>query len=450
MKKLLLTLGGVILSLTSGAQSVTIEDFTYNFYTSGNAYVEKYNGTATEVTIPATITVDGASKNVTGIGSSAFEGNTTIQKIHLGRNNSYTLGKAAFKGCSALKVLNWASTSGATGNVTTDRFYYPTTSIPESAFEGCSAIDGYIYNRYTNKVSVGKNAFKDCSNATGIYLYSTSIGDNAFEGCSKMQRIYLYSNESIGDNIIKGCSILAYIFFLGNTVPVVSENALVGIPNTAKIDIAFQYISDDYIDAFGDYKGKVFGYVDFNSTVGYVRVLSTKKSLSLNTANYTLYYVSSVEETPTDINVVLTQTPSKVLPKNTALVVKYGGTSASVFMNATVQTTDPTVPYVNYLWPVLEDTEVTPESGINYYQAKTAMAKDATEYFSKVTATSSLNIGSGYLKVVDGSAVTGIKEVKPVKIIGLDNDDIYTLSGVRVTNPTKGIYIRGGKKYVVK
>lgn len=450
MKKILLTFGGVILCLTAGAQAVTIGDFTYNFDTSGNAYVEKYNGTDTEVTIPATITVDEVSKKVTGIGDGAFEGNTTIQKVHLGRNNAYTLGKAAFKGCSALKVLNWASSSGATGNLITDRFYYPTLSIPESAFEGCSAISGYIYSRYSNKVPVGKNAFKDCSNATGIYLYSTSIGDNAFENCSKMERIYLYSNKSIGENIIKGCSNLKYIFFYDNTIPVISENALEGIPSTAKIDIAFQYISDEYIDAFGDYKNKVYGYIGFNSTDGFVRVMSSKKSLSINNSNYTLYYVSSVEETATDVNVVLTPTPSKVLPKNTALVVKYGGTSTGVFMNAAVQTTEPTVSYVNYLWPVLEDTEVTPESGINYYQAKTAMAKDATEYFSKVTATSSLNIGSGYLKVVDGSAVTGIREVKPIKIIGLDNDDIYTLSGVRVTNPTKGIYIRGGKKYVVK
>ena len=43
---------------------------------------------------------------------------------------------------------------------------------------------------------------------------------------------------------------------------------------------------------------------------------------------------------------------------------------------------------------------------------------------------------------------TGIEEIETLP--SAEDDAIYTLSGVRVTNPTKGIYIRNGKKVVVK
>ena len=43
---------------------------------------------------------------------------------------------------------------------------------------------------------------------------------------------------------------------------------------------------------------------------------------------------------------------------------------------------------------------------------------------------------------------TGIEEIETLPYA--EEDAIYTLSGIRVTNPTKGIYIRNGKKVVVK
>ena len=49
--------------------------------------------------------------------------------------------------------------------------------------------------------------------------------------------------------------------------------------------------------------------------------------------------------------------------------------------------------------------------------------------------------------VFDGE-VTGISEFTPNQTT--DDDAIYTLGGVRVVNPVKGIYIKNGKKVVVK
>ena len=45
---------------------------------------------------------------------------------------------------------------------------------------------------------------------------------------------------------------------------------------------------------------------------------------------------------------------------------------------------------------------------------------------------------------------TGIKEIATEEQSRYDDDAFYNLSGVRVTNPQKGIYIRNGKKYIFK
>ena len=54
--------------------------------------------------------------------------------------------------------------------------------------------------------------------------------------------------------------------------------------------------------------------------------------------------------------------------------------------------------------------------------------------------------GSGYLKVVNGTP-TAIRELRADD---KKADVYYNLNGVRVENPQKGIFIRNGKKVVIK
>ena len=77
-----------IFAAVSANAQVTVGDFTYNFYTNnGQAYVDAYTGTDTEITIPGTITYDKdgteTTTEVRGISATAFQGNTTIEKIHI-------------------------------------------------------------------------------------------------------------------------------------------------------------------------------------------------------------------------------------------------------------------------------------------------------------------------------------------------------------------------------
>ena len=46
----------------------------------------------------------------------------------------------------------------------------------------------------------------------------------------------------------------------------------------------------------------------------------------------------------------------------------------------------------------------------------------------------------------DGSETTGIESTERAE----EDGAIYNLSGIQVNHPTKGIYVKNGKKYVIK
>ena len=68
--------------------------------------------------------------------------------------------------------------------------------------------------------------------------------------------------------------------------------------------------------------------------------------------------------------------------------------------------------------------------------------------------TSNTANAKGYIMfsiITDGDDnTTGIQEIVSDEQNGEADDIIYNLSGIRVTNPQKGIYIKNGKKYIIK
>jgi len=65
-----------------------------------------------------------------------------------------------------------------------------------------------------------------------------------------------------------------------------------------------------------------------------------------------------------------------------------------------------------------------------------------------------LKIASGSnaraLRIVFGGDITEINSVEEKKPVTIDNNVIYNLNGQVVTNPSNGIYIKNGKKFIVK
>ena len=588
MKRLLriltVALMAAMTSSAYAADDITIGDLTYNFYTSGNAYVKSCKEGVTEVTIPNSIEVNGETKNVTGIGNSAFEGNTTIQKVYLGREGNYAvqIGTNAFKGATSLNTLAYTESSGKGASyrkdgvvviptssslnnnafegctsITTVTVAYTKQVIPDCAFKGCTKLDSVALG--TSCLSIGESAFEGCSslrkisgcggNDTGKL---TKVGAYAFKGCANLTelgakgRIYFYYVTSLGEGALEGCSSVTYVtmpevkeianntfkdctslkrigatedrlrpvatkigdsafencssatyfldanlteiganafknsgietFYTGggtyytkritltNNVTKIGESAFEGTPSTIvffadgtvpetlganaftsdpakRVLLPMANLIKESYEALVEYDPRALLLLNSMTPV----VVSAKMTVSLNNSNLVYKYVKSVSETDEGVTVETEDTPEKVIPANTALIIESIATAnTNYYFHISPEPQTPT--YQNYLTANTEETTLPASDGkINYY---TFAPIDGDDFltFAKVIEETTMPAGSGYLKVVNGTP-TAIRELRADD---KKADVYYNLNGVRVENPQKGIFIRNGKKVVIK
>ena len=81
-----------------------------------------------------------------------------------------------------------------------------------------------------------------------------------------------------------------------------------------------------------------------------------------------------------------------------------------------------------------------------WYSTGKSNIKAFRGYFEFVDVLASLETAASKVKMVFRDETTGIKNV----IVKTANDDMYDLQGRRIVNPNKGVYIKNGKKVVVK
>lgn len=164
----------------------------------GNVILMKYTGNAVNVTVPTTITIGMKKVLVKGLGDSVFEGQK-IQKVVFAETGVLTIGKKAFKNCTALKsvALNRKTTS-----IGAEAFYgcKALTSIdlpdgmkevPANMMKGCSSLSGTLYIP-KNAKKIGTGAFDGCAKVRNVMIYSyvTSVEANAFRGCNNINKVY--------------------------------------------------------------------------------------------------------------------------------------------------------------------------------------------------------------------------------------------------------------------
>ncbi len=177
-KKMLAVLIGAIAvcaacALCAGAE--TSGDYKYDVLSDGTVEITDYTGSATDLTIPATI--DG--KKVTSIGNYAFEDCSSLTSIKI-PDGVTSIGHGAFVGCSSLTSITIPDSM---------------TSIGESAFSWCeSLVSVIIPNGIT---SIEEDTFYECSSLTLINIPAsvTSIEDGAFSGCSSLTSITVDENN---------------------------------------------------------------------------------------------------------------------------------------------------------------------------------------------------------------------------------------------------------------
>ena len=127
---------------------------------------------AKNVSIPATVSFQGAEYRVTEIRADAFKGSKKLTKLTIGKNVK-TIGAGAFQNCAKLKTI-----SGMTG----------VTKVGDSAFQNCKALTALTIPAKVK--TIGKSAFSGCKKLKTITIKTTkltakTVGANAFKGVYK-------------------------------------------------------------------------------------------------------------------------------------------------------------------------------------------------------------------------------------------------------------------------
>ena len=285
MKRFTSFLVALFLAAIVHAYDFQAGDLYYNILSDGAAEVtfqkqyssDNYAG-LTNVTIPATVTNDGITYDVTSIGESAFENCSTLTSVIIPNSitsikqkafyickgitsviipsNITSIGEQAFRQCSNLTNITvsksvtsiggdaFANTAwytnqpsgliyinnvlykykGAVPQGTTVVIREGTTSISGSAFSQCRSLTSIIIPE--TMTSIGKSAFYGCTSLTSITIPAnvTNIGMSAFLGCTALTSVELPTNiTSIENNTFSGCTKLTSVTIPKNVTKINSN-----------------------------------------------------------------------------------------------------------------------------------------------------------------------------------------------------------------------------------
>ena len=174
MKRLLLSMCGILLTSVLTAQTFTFEGLKYWVIDNNSVKVAQQNSSAISgtVNIPSAVTYNNNTYSVTAIGDYAFIVCTSLTSITI-PNSITSIGQGAFFGCSGLTSISIPNS---------------VTSIGAEAFRSCSFVSVTIPNSVT---SIGSHAFIKCRNLTSVTIPNsvTSIDKYTFWGCSGLTSV---------------------------------------------------------------------------------------------------------------------------------------------------------------------------------------------------------------------------------------------------------------------
>ncbi len=174
MKKLLLSMCGILLTSVLTAQTFTFEGLKYWVIDDNSVKVAQQNSSAISgtVNIPSAVTYNNNTYSVTAIGDYAFIVCTSLTSVTI-PNSITSIGQGAFFGCSGLTSISIPNS---------------VTSIGAEAFRSCSFVSVTIPNSVT---SIGSHAFIKCRNLTSVTIPDsvTSIDKYTFWGCSGLTSV---------------------------------------------------------------------------------------------------------------------------------------------------------------------------------------------------------------------------------------------------------------------
>ena len=289
---------GIYYKLTDNSSANEVE------ITNGAAYIG-------DITIPETVTFEGKTYTVVGVGPEAFRYCTGLSSISLPASLRY-IGNYAFTSCNKLVEIDLSKTQQLT-SIGYEAFYNLSnlesidlpntlTSIGTSAFSRCYklksiSIPAGIKEIQNNTFSycsqlqtivipesvkaIGNNAFYECKiSSINLPEGITEIPQTAFYGCTKLESITLPSTiTKIGSSAFVGCSVLNKVYCTASTPPTLESNSFEGVTDHATLYVkdyakaayeeAPYWVLFSGVETYGNPSAAkpVFAYADYKLTI---------------------------------------------------------------------------------------------------------------------------------------------------------------------------------------
>ena len=415
----------------------------------------------------------GAWDNITKIGENAFNMCVALTTIKLPAELK-TIDAQAFRSCDHLATVDYGTKVETIG----DGAFWSTGALKKFFFKGSVktlGADAFRESGLTcvhlkGDMTIGKEAFMNCTSLKYVEFPATSsatqpltyVAESMFAGCTSLPFITLPSTVTeIKANAFNGCSSLKYVNILAASPATLGANAF---PTTAGV-----YVKPSKLSAYqANAAWNVYSPKDT-----YEQTLATKYAsfdhdfpvsfVAKNGHEALEAYVgpSTYRVTqPTKVQKILKMIKVTSTAANEGVLLK--GEVGRTYTYQIAET-DPGLYTGNRVIGVREDTTLvqTESDGKSNWVLQ-------PDYKLHLVSNGTIKSGRAYVhETNDGDTSFGAKGIylsfalnEENNTTGIDKvenkkDDeenvYYTLSGVRVINPTeKGVYIKNGKKVIIR
>ena len=415
----------------------------------------------------------GAWDNITKIGENAFNECFALTTIKLPAELK-TIDKQAFRSCSNLATVDYGTKVETIG----DGAFWSTGALKKFFFKGSVKTlganafqeSGLTCVHLKGDMTIGKEAFTKCTSLKYVEFPATSsatqpltyVAEGMFAGCTSLPFITLPSTVTeIKANAFNGCSNLNYVNILADSPATLGANAF---PTTAGV-----YVKPSKLST---YQANT-AWNAYNPKDTYEQTLATKYAsfdhdfpvsfVAKNGHEALEAYVgpSTYRVTQgTKIQKILKMIKVTSTTANEGVLLKGEVGRTYTYQIAEV---DPGLSSGNRIIGVREDTTLVQTE--NDGKSNWVLQPD---YKLHLVSNGTIKSGRAYVhETNDGDTSFGAKGIylsfalnEENNTTGIDSVEnkkadeenvYYTLSGVRVINPTeKGVYIKNGKKVIIR